>query len=176
MHRLPIASTACQRGKFSWTKLRLVEGLEAKRQERVQLLFVLCVGQADAVADRLAERAKVGVVFRVQGFLLDELPESLDEVQIGRVGRQVDQLDLQRFGHFSHHGALLISGVVQNQTDRHANICLGDLPEQLTHTGCVDVRIIGHGYQFMRDGVQSTKHIEALPTGRRFNEATHETP
>ena len=176
MHRLPIASTACQRGKFSSTKLRLVEGLEAKRQERVQLLLVLCVGQADAVADRLAERTKVGVVFRVQGLLLDELPKSLDEVQIGRVGRQVDQLYVQRFGQFSHHRAFLISGVVQNQTDRHANIRLGDLPQQFTDTRCVNVPIIGHRYQFMCDGVQGAQHIEALPAGGRFYEATHETP
>lgn len=139
-------------------------------------MLVLCVGQADAVADRLAERAKVGVVFRVQDLLLDELPESLDEVQIGRVGGQVHQLDLQRFGQFSHDGALLISRVVEDQTDRHASIRLGDLPQQFTHTGCVDVRIIGHGYQFVRDRVQGAQDIEALSARRRSNEATHETP
>ena len=48
MDRVGIASSTCQRGKFSRTKLRLVEGLETKRHERVQLTLMFCVGQVES--------------------------------------------------------------------------------------------------------------------------------
>lgn len=44
-------------------------------------------------SDGFLELLKRGVVFRVEHFVLGELPEPLDEVQIGGIRRQEEQLD-----------------------------------------------------------------------------------
>ena len=56
------------------------------------------VGLAQAVGDRGFEGGKVGVVVGIQALFLDELPEPFDQVEIGGVGGQETQFDLQLGG------------------------------------------------------------------------------
>ena len=60
----------------------------------------------------------VGVVARVEGLLLHKHPEPLDEVQVGGVRRQEEQLDPQRPGLVSHQRTALVGRVVEYRCDR----------------------------------------------------------
>jgi hypothetical protein len=71
--------------------------LEVEGHEGVELGFVGRVELRQAVLNPRTEVGERGKVATVEAFLLDELPDSLDEVQIGRVGRQEQQLDSPLF-------------------------------------------------------------------------------
>src|SRR4051812_34818700 len=94
--------------------LRVLEGLEVERQQRSDRSLVLPFGPFQALQDRRLEAGEVLVVPAGQDLLLYELPQPLDEVQVRRVRRQVQQLDPQLCGQEPHHLALLVAGVIQH--------------------------------------------------------------
>ena len=120
------------------------------------------MGLAQAVGDRGFEGGKVGVVVGIQALFLDELPEPFDQVEIGGVGGQETQFDLQLGGGSQDQGAFLIAGVVE----KHADGCTQAERRQLVQQGADlfggDVRVVGHRDQFVGDGIQGSQHIEPL--------------
>jgi hypothetical protein len=51
-----------------------------------------------------------------------------------------------------------------------------DETEQLAHAVSVNVGVVRHQNQFVRDGVQGGQHIETLPPRGCPDEVTRETP
>ena len=84
----------------------------------------MCFVQAPA--NRCLEGPKIGVVPGVQTLLLGELPQPFNEVQIGRVCGEVQQLDIQFGGQAQDQGTFLIAGIVQHQTVSYLNLKTGD--------------------------------------------------
>ena len=50
------------------------------------------------VGNGLLEVGEVGVIFRVQTGLLDELPQAFNEIQVGRLRGQVQEFNLKGGG------------------------------------------------------------------------------
>jgi hypothetical protein len=70
-------------------RLNFFEGLKVERQQRTEYLFVRRLGSRQTVLNRLGKRGKVSVIPRVEALLFDKLPESFNQVQMGRVGRSI---------------------------------------------------------------------------------------
>ena len=62
----------------------------------------------------------VRIVLGVQALLFDKLPEALNQIQIGRVGGQEQQLDAQPLRQTLHQRTPLIAGIVEHDGERHA--------------------------------------------------------
>ena len=76
----------------------------------------------------------------MDGTAFDKLPESFDDSvqwgrQIGRVGRQKHQSDIQPGGDARYFVVPLISSVVEDQRDWANQFQFCDLREKLVHTG-----------------------------------------
>src|SRR5262249_30210090 len=117
----------------------ILEGLELEGQQRLHLLLVRGRQAAQARVDGLGERLVGRLGTAAQTVLLDELPQPLDQVEVGRVARQEQQLDPQRPRQALHQRAALVAGVVQHQGDRHAQPSRGHPAQQVAHGGGVDV-------------------------------------
>src|ERR1700722_13969731 len=111
-------------------------------------------------SDDGGERLVVGVVGGVEAFLLDELPQAFDQIEIGGVRRQVQQLDTQLGRQVAHQRALLVARVVQHQRNRQARTGLDHGTQQGADGLSVDVTVIGNLHQVVADGVQSPKDVE----------------
>ena len=131
---------------------------------------------AQTVGDGRLEGGKVSVVLGIQALLFDEFPQPFNQVEIRRVGRQKTELDLQAGRGGEYHGAFLIAGIVQHQRDRHAEVEVSQLMQQLADTLGGDVGVIGHRNEFVRDRIQGAQDIEALASGRRLDEHPHQRP
>jgi hypothetical protein len=55
---------------------------------------------------------------------LEELPEALDQVQVRRVGWQVEQFDAEGFGGLHHYWCVVVAGVVENNQQALAGVRL----------------------------------------------------
>ena len=53
------------------------------------------MGLGQTVGNGLLEVVEVSVIRGIQTGLLDELPQALDQIQVGRVRRQVQEFDLE---------------------------------------------------------------------------------
>jgi hypothetical protein len=128
------------------------------------------------LGDGLLERFKVFIVGVVETFFAHETPEPLNQIEIGRIGGQKEELDAQLAGPLEHEPAALIARIVQHQGNRGAEAKDGDLLEQFAHADGVDVALIGHGNELVSDGMQSSQHIEALSATRSAHQHASETP
>src|SRR3990167_2211324 len=115
-----------------------------------------------------SEAAKLGVILGIKALLFDEFPKALDQIQIGRIGRQKKQLDLEFLSKLLDEPRSLITRIIQNQRDRHLEIKAGNFPEKIADALGRDIRVIGNHDQFMGEGIQSARHIKPLPAGRRL--------
>ena len=134
------------------------------------------VGLTETVENRRFERRKVRIVFRVQTFFLDKLPEPFDQVKVRRVSRQETQFNIEAVGQGHDECAFLITGIIQEEGDRHAQVERRQFSQQVAHTFGIDLGIIRHRDQFMREGIQGPQDIEALASGGGFDEYARETP
>lgn len=71
----------------------------------------------DTGVNAIPERIEVVIVGAIQYLLFDELPQAFDQIQVGRIGRQVKEFDAWFFGLISNRLAFLVSGVIQHQGD-----------------------------------------------------------
>jgi len=116
------------------------------------------------------------VVFAVKSLALDEFPQPLNQIQVGRVRRQVQQCDLQFRCQCLDRGVSLILRVVQHERDGALQSTAGDFTKQLTHRVRIDNRYVGHGNQLSCHRVPSSQDVETLPTRRSPNEQPRERP
>ena len=89
---------------------------------------MLRVRLGQAVRDRPGKGGEVGVILGVQYLLFHEFPKPFDQVQIGRVRRQVEQFDFEGLRQSPHDFALLIASVVQYQRDGNSRMGRSNLP------------------------------------------------
>ncbi len=75
-------------------------------------------GLGEAVYDRLLEQVKVFIVGAVETFFAHEAPESLNQIEIGRLGGQKEQLDAPLAGSLHYQPTALIACIVQHQGNR----------------------------------------------------------
>lgn len=73
------------------------------------------------------------MVDRVEIPFLYELPESLDKIQVGRVWRKKQEFYAEGGGELPDAVAGLVSGIVQNDGYRHANVSMLKLHKQLAN-------------------------------------------
>ena len=77
------------------------------------------MGLGQTVGNGLLEVVEVSVIRGIQTGLLDKLPQTLDQIQVGRVRRQVQEFDLERGGQGRDERTFLVAGVIQDQGNRH---------------------------------------------------------
>lgn len=75
------------------------------------------VGIVQATLDGVHEGTEVGVVLGIQALLFDELPQSLDEIEIGGVRGEEQPLDVKFLGVRFDEFAAWITGIVQDDRD-----------------------------------------------------------
>ncbi len=112
----------------------------------------------------------------VKALLLDEFPPALDQVEMGRIGRQKEQFDVKMGRQGLNESAALIAGVIENQGDGCLEIARAEFSQQLAHAFGIDIRIIRHGDHFQVERIDSAQHVEALATARRLDPGAGETP
>jgi hypothetical protein len=104
--------------------------LKALGQEARELLAV----GSDVVEDVLDRGAKLGEggVIAIAGHLaLEKLPETLDQVQVRRVGWQKQQLDAQFLGSCLHWRGVVVGRIVEHQQETLAWIGTPDQVQQV---------------------------------------------
>jgi hypothetical protein len=79
----------------------------------------------DTGIDAVLEFFELIIVDAIQYLLFDEPPQAFDQIQIGRIGRQVKEFDAWFFGLAGNRLAFLVSGVVQHQSDGAAGARIG---------------------------------------------------
>jgi len=112
------------------------------------------LGLSQAGVNSGCEGTEVRVVLGVQALLFDKLPQPLDEVEVGRIRGQEQQLDPQLLCHGLYERTALIAGIVQHHGDRHAQGERGQAMEELADTLGVDVGGVGDRDDFMGQGVE----------------------
>ena len=73
-------------------------------------------------SNSLFEQIEVSIVFRIQTFLLDKLPQPFNQVEIRRIGGQIEQVDFQQGGCGPDEPTFLITDIIKNQGDRPIGI------------------------------------------------------
>lgn len=146
-------------------------------EEGVHSSLVLRGQVIEALLDGGRELLVLGVVGRTQALRLDELPDPLDQVQIGRVRRQVQQFDPQLLGQIVYQRALLVACIVQHQGDRQPRQrCRRHGTQQQTDRLGIDVAVVADLDQLVADTVQRRQYIVAFPPGGGAEEQACHTP
>jgi hypothetical protein len=130
----------------------------------------------EVLLDRRLKRSERRMVAAVEGASFEELPQTFDQVQVGRVRGQEQERDPQLNCQRLHRSVPLIAGVVQYQGDRSGETRRGDLSQQFAHRLGVDDRGVRHGDQFARHRVPSSEHVEPLTTRSRADEDSLKRP
>src|SRR5580658_9759518 len=81
-----------------------IKRLEIMSHQGIQLLPMSRGNLCQTTIDRSTEILECIVMLPVQHLLLDELPQPLNQVQVGRVRWQELQMDVQTRGQFHHQG------------------------------------------------------------------------
>ncbi len=108
---------------------------------------------------------KGGVIAIARHFALEVLPEALNQVQIRRIGRQIEQFDPQCLRCLRDWGRLIVRRVVQHDQEPPPWIGGADLLEQLRDPLGITRLPAFQGDQALVVGGIGPKHIEAIPTG-----------
>ena len=124
----------------------------------------------DAGVDAILEGVEVIIVSAVQNLLFDEPPQPFDQIQVGRIGGQINEFDALFLGLVGNRLAFLVSGVVQHQSDRAAGarIGVGNFVQELGKHPLVDVGVVGHRNGLMSYRVVSAQDVVTLTTTGRW--------
>lgn len=134
------------------------------------------VSLVQAGRDGVFEDREILVVDRVQALLFDEFPQSLNEIEVGGIGRQIQQFDAEGCGQIKHQMTLLVARIVEDECDRDIQAQRRNPAQQFANAVGIDVGVVGDHDQLMGDGVQGPQHIEALPPCRRADEQACKAP
>jgi len=69
---------------------------------------------------------------------------------------------MKRDRSFLYHGTFLISRVIQHERKWKIDMQSRKVSEEGTHTLCINIRIIRHGDDFMRDRIERSKDVKAF--------------
>jgi hypothetical protein len=129
-----------------------------------------------AIGNGVPKVGEIVVIFRIKDFFLNEFPEPFDKIQIRGISGQVKQLDIELQSQCSHDLALLIARIIQHQRYWDIEVQLRNPSQQLADAVRVDVRVVCDQHQFVRDRIQRTQYVEALPPRRGLDEEAGERP
>ena len=146
------------------------------REQRGHLSLEGGVQAIENVVDGLLEPSEVGEVFVRQGLLPDELPDAFDQVQVGRVGWQIDQADVVDLGHGPDELGVLVAGVVEHDVDRFVRMGFAKLVEELGDFDFGDGSDGGDAEELVADGVDRPEHAVTLPSGGGGDDEGDEAP
>ena len=135
-------------------------------QQRIELLLVGRMCFLQTVYNGVAEAFKLGVISGIKTLLFDKFPKALNQIEIGRIGRQEKEFDVKLRGKLSDELCALITRIIQNQCHRHRKVEARNLPEKIANTLAVNVSVIDNGDEFMIHCVQRSEHVEPLPARR----------
>ena len=113
--------------------------LELAGHEELEFLAVFDRDVCEATVDRGAEIGERIVVAAVKDIAFDKFPESLDQVEVGRIRRLERQPHIERRREVHDQRAVLIASVIQHESDWSFPAEGRDLAEQFAH------RVRGHG-------------------------------
>jgi len=125
------------------------------------------VGIVQATLDGVHEGTEVGGVLGIQALLFDELPQSLDEIEIGGVRGEEQPLDVKFLGVRFDEFAAGITGIVQDDRDGQVQRQGRQLVEPLADAQGIDISGMGHRNDLFGHGIECAQDVEALATGGR---------
>ena len=71
---------------------------------------------------------------------------------------------------------MLVTGIVENRSDRNVGMGRADVAEQFTHGSCMDVAPGSYLDAFFAMAIQRTQHAVALSAGSRLDKEAREAP
>jgi hypothetical protein len=125
--------------------------------------IVAKVGQD--LLNRTAELRKGGVVAIARHLALQELPEALDQVQVRRVGRQIEQFDVECSGCLDHRRRTIVRRVIEHDEQRHIWGGRSDLAKQQCDPLGITRLATFPANQVVRVGRIGPKDVEAIAAG-----------
>lgn len=123
---------------------------------------------SDVVEDGLRGAPKGGkraVIAIACNLPLQLFPEVLNQIQVRRIGREIEQFDPQRAGRLHDRRRLVVGRVVQDHHEPPPRIGSPNLVEQLRDPLGSTRLPAFQGDQALVVGGIGSKHIEASPTG-----------
>lgn len=121
------------------------------------------VGRSRAVYEGInfaAKEREVIVILRAQ-LTLDKLPKPLDQIQIGTVGRDVIQVDIQTPRQFLNSLAFLVTGIVKHKMNLFAGVYCPEISEHFTDLCGSNVAVVGCCMYFFGKEINGAKDIVA---------------
>ena len=97
------------------------------------------MGLLQALGNGGFQRLKVGMVLGIEAVLFDKLPQQFDQIQVGRIGRQKKQLDVEQSGQLLHQGTALIACIIHHQGHWLFQGQGGQAPQQFTDTDGINI-------------------------------------
>jgi hypothetical protein len=142
--------------------LRCGEELETLGHKRRQLL---AIGRdvVQNVLDCLAKLRKGRVVAIARHLSFQKLPEPLDQIEIGRIGWQIQQLDPQPFGCFTNRTCMIVGCIIEHNQQPLAWIGCSYLLQQLRDPLGITRLATLQANQIARVGRIGPKDVEAIP-------------
>jgi len=137
---------------------------------------VVGVGSCETLLDRGAKGIEGGIVVRIEALLAHKAPEALNQVEVGRIGGQIEQFDAERGRVLLHQHRTLIAHIIQNHGDRQSIPTGCQFRQELTHRIGRHGGSIDHGNELFGEGIHGSQDIQAVPTGWRGEEQPGEAP
>lgn len=94
------------------------------------------------------------IILVIEAFLLHKLPQSLDQIKIGRVRWEEENLNIQTGSNLGNVFTSLISSIIHDECDRNFETKSSNFFKKLSNTYRVNIAIIGHHDELMRDSVE----------------------
>lgn len=86
-------------------------------------------------SNSLFESLKVSIISRIEAFLFHELPQPFDQIEIGGVRWEKEDLNIQTSGNVKDILASLIPSVIHNKGDRVLQTKCSNFFKQLSNAG-----------------------------------------
>ena len=126
--------------------------------------------------ESMLEQLKVLVIFCIQTRFSNKFPQALNQIEIGGVGRQKEDFYPEMSSPLEHEPTAWIASIIHHQGNRPLQLKQSNLLQQFADTGRGDVAVVGHRDQLMRDGMQGSQDVEALPSAGCTDQDASERP
>ena len=140
---------------------KIIKELDFMANELIEKCLVGRSRAVDKGNNFVAKEREVIVILRAQ-LTLDKLPKPLDQVQIGTVGRDVIEVDIQTPGQFLDGPAFLITGIVQHKMDLFAGVYCPEFWEHFTNLCGSNVTVVGDCMYFFGQEIDGAQDIVAF--------------
>lgn len=101
--------------------------------------------------------------------LAEKFPKPFDQIQIRRIWRKKDKIDVQLRSFFCDFIASLISSIIQNYIENSFRIFLTQFLQPFTNTVRIQVSIVHHLGRIISHSVHKTKQICTLSSICRWD-------